>query len=366
MFLNRTTKTSIMLGALALAAGTVGAPTLAAAADFSGKKIQLITPYREGGGADTFSRLFAPYLEKYLPGKPTILIRNLPGGGSIKGSNKFEASAKPDGLTFVATSSSTLAAQLFGGKKRKFDVLKWRMIIVASMGTIVYAHPSTGATGKDIVADIKKLRGQELLYGAKKPNAGELRTIVAFDLLGLNVRSIFGLSRGPARKAFMRSELTIAHDTVGAYFKKVEKLVKQGKAIPIFTLGYPQGGKIVRDPGMTHLPTIPEVYEKVNGKAPSGPQYEALESLLALGISASKGLALPKGTSDEILNTYIEAAKQAADDKEFQKRGKKIFGPYPQLYGKDAAAAIKKAVDLSPETSKWLKGFLLKNFDLKV
>ena len=64
------------LAASAFVAGSLVAPSIAQAVDFSGKKIELIVPYREGGGSDTYARLFAPYLEKYLPGKPTILVRN--------------------------------------------------------------------------------------------------------------------------------------------------------------------------------------------------------------------------------------------------------------------------------------------------
>jgi tripartite-type tricarboxylate transporter receptor subunit TctC len=366
MSLRFTTKTPVVVAAFALAVGTIGIPTVASAVDFSGKKIELIVPYREGGGSDTYARLFAPYMSKYLPGKPTVLIRNFPGGGSIKGSNKFESRAKPDGLTYVVTSSSTMVAQLFGGKKRKFDMLKWKQIVVSSRGTVVYARPSTGATGKDIVADIKMLRGKELLYGAKKANAGELRTIVAFELLGLNVRSIFGLSRGKARKAFMRDELTINHDTAGTYFKKVKKLVKKGQAVPLFTLGYPKGGKVIRDPALPNMPTVPELYTKLNGKAPSGPKWEALKSMLALGITASKGFALPKKTPKAIVKAYINAVKMTMKDKKFLKKAKKRLGPYPQVYGKDAQQAIIDAVTLTPAASKWLKDFLKKKFNVKV
>ena len=362
----RLTKFYGVFAATAFVAGSLITPSIAQAIDFSGKKIELIVPYREGGGSDTYARLFAPYMSKYLPGKPTILIRNFPGGGSIKGSNKFEARAKPDELTYVVTSSSTMVAQLFGGKKRKFDILKWKQFVVSSRGTVVYVRPKTGAKGKDIVADIKKLRGMELLYGAKKANAGELRTIVAFELLDLNVRSIFGLNLGKARKAFMRDELTINHDTAGTYFKKVKKLVEKGEAIPLFTLGYPKDGKVVRDPALPNMPTVLELYEKLNGKAPSGPKWDALKSMLALGITASKGFALPKNTPKSIVNIYIKAVKKTMKDKKFLKKAKKRLGPYPQVYGKDAQQAIIDAVTLTPSASKWLKNFLKKKFNVKV
>ena len=65
---------------------------------FAGKTIEWVTPFKEGGGGDTWARFNAPFLAKYLPGHPTVIISNIPGGGSIKGSNLFAERVKPDGF----------------------------------------------------------------------------------------------------------------------------------------------------------------------------------------------------------------------------------------------------------------------------
>ena len=75
-----------VLGAGLLAFGTVVAAPVQAV-DFSGKKIKLVVPFGEGGGGDRYGRLWQSFLEKYLPGNPTILVLNKPGGGGIKGNN---------------------------------------------------------------------------------------------------------------------------------------------------------------------------------------------------------------------------------------------------------------------------------------
>jgi len=258
-----------------------------------------------------------------------------------------------------------MVSQMFGGKKRKFNMLKWRQIIVSPRGTVIYFTSRTGITGKDILGDIKKLKGQKLRYGAKKPNAGELRTILAFELIGLDVQSIFGLSRGKARQAMMRGELEVNHDTAGTYLKKVAKLVKKGVFVPLFTLGYPVGGKMTRDPAFPNMLTVGEVYQKLYGKAPSGPNWDALMAFLNMGVAASKGLALPKGTSDEILNTYVKAMGDVLKDKKFLKRAKKLLGGYPQRLGKDATSAVQSALTLDPKVEKWLKKYLLDKFNVK-
>ena len=44
---------------------------------FSGKTIEWVIPFKEGGGGDTWARFNAPFLTKYIPGNPTIIITNI-------------------------------------------------------------------------------------------------------------------------------------------------------------------------------------------------------------------------------------------------------------------------------------------------
>jgi tripartite-type tricarboxylate transporter receptor subunit TctC len=353
---------ALLLAGLAVGAGPVSA---AGPVTFAGKTVNVIVPYTEGGGTDLYARIFVPFLKKHLPGQPTVIIRNMPGGGSILGSNRFEATAKPDGLTIVATSSSTLVAQLLAGKKREFDVLKWRQLIVSPLGTVVYFSTKTSVAGKDIAADIERLKGQKLRYGAKQPDAGELRTIFSFEVLGLNVETIFGLARGEARQAILRGEMEVSHDTSDTYQASVESLAKQGEVIPLYTLGYPKGAEILRDPEFPNLPTVGEIYKTLNGRDPSGPTWQAYTSFVNLGVAASKGFALPKGTPNEIRDAYLDALKKTIDDPEFKKLSGDEVGAYPQLLGDDADFAIKQAVDLPPDVDAWMRNFLATRYGFK-
>ena len=47
------------------------------------KPIQIIVPYKAGGGTDVYARIVAKYWEKYLPGDQPIVIVNKPGGGGV-------------------------------------------------------------------------------------------------------------------------------------------------------------------------------------------------------------------------------------------------------------------------------------------
>jgi len=84
----------------------------AAAADeavsFKDKTITMIVASSSGGGTDTSGRVIAPLLANRLPGKPTVIVRNIPGAQGITAMNYFVRQVVPDGLT--ATMASTTIA----------------------------------------------------------------------------------------------------------------------------------------------------------------------------------------------------------------------------------------------------------------
>src|SRR5690606_28074961 len=104
----------------AVLAGMIAAAPVAAPDNkggFSGKTVEWWMPFSEGGGTDVWARFFAPYLSKHLPGQPNVIIRNVPGGGSITGTNEFVARARPDGLALIGTSGSTQFPYLLGDSR---------------------------------------------------------------------------------------------------------------------------------------------------------------------------------------------------------------------------------------------------------
>src|SRR5437870_5658244 len=56
---------------------------------FRGKTVTMIIGYAAGGGTDAFGRLTANFLARYLPGSPTVIVRNIPGADGITAMNYF-------------------------------------------------------------------------------------------------------------------------------------------------------------------------------------------------------------------------------------------------------------------------------------
>src|SRR5215468_11904175 len=66
---------------------------------YRGKTITIIHGRSAGGAGDVRARAVAPFLQKYIPGNPTIVHEFMPGGGGRKAGNYIYGLAVPDGLT---------------------------------------------------------------------------------------------------------------------------------------------------------------------------------------------------------------------------------------------------------------------------
>ena len=72
-----------------------------AAPYYAGKTIKFIVGVGPGGGYDRMARMLQRHLPKYIPGKPVIIVENMPGASSVIAANYVYNVAKPDGLTIA-------------------------------------------------------------------------------------------------------------------------------------------------------------------------------------------------------------------------------------------------------------------------
>lgn len=356
-------------GALGLALGAAATFGLAlpAAAEvtFAGKTIEWIIPFSAGGGSDTWARFNAPLLGKYLPGNPTIVVVNEPGGGSTKGTNLFAARAKPDGLTLLGTSGSTQFPYLLGDPRVRYEYADWKIVVASPTGGVAYTSPSTGVTGP---ADIAKLKGQKLIYASQGATSLDLVPLLGFKLMGLDVQHVFGFKgRGDGRLAFERGETNIDYQTSSAYIKNVEPLVATGTAVPLFSWGaLDEDGKPMRDPTFPDLPDFSEAYTTITGNAPEGPEFDAYFAFFTAGFPAQKMLFLPKDTPQEIVDVYQAAVNAMKEDPDYQANKEAVLGTYEQVTGKAADSLFRKGTVISPELRKQVVDMLSAEYGVKL
>ena len=102
-----------------LAAALADLPLAAPAQpNFAGKTVTIVVGYKPGGGYDATARLLARRLPDHLPGKPTVIVQNMPGGNSIIAANHMYNVAKPDGLTIGTFNRNLPIAQLRSEERR--------------------------------------------------------------------------------------------------------------------------------------------------------------------------------------------------------------------------------------------------------
>src|SRR5262245_49576753 len=65
---------------------------------FKGKTNTIVQGRDPGGTGDMRVRAMIPFLQKYIPGNPSVVSEYMPGGGGRKAANHVYRSARPDGL----------------------------------------------------------------------------------------------------------------------------------------------------------------------------------------------------------------------------------------------------------------------------
>jgi tripartite-type tricarboxylate transporter receptor subunit TctC len=351
--------------AAALAAGAAMNP--AQAVDFAGKRITMIIPYQEGSGSTIHGRLFAMALEKTLPGNPTIVIRNIDGGGSVRGINQFHKDAKPDGLMIGAIATGTFFQYILKDKAVAYPLPEFKPFLTSPFGLIAYARTDLGL-GADPVENVRKLVAKPPVYGGSGPTSSDLPALLSYDLLGIRPKGVYGLSNAESRAGFERGEFNLKYDNAASWAEEVKPLVDSGQAKVLFTLGFEQAdGKIVRDPMLPDVPTFLELYEKIHGKPLSGIEYDVWKALFNVRVMGSKMFVLPVGTPKEIVDVYTKATDEALkSDILNSPQAKLVLGAYPQSTGAASETVFKGGLSMTAEQQAWLRNWLRERHDVTI
>ncbi len=328
-----------------------------AAISFAGRTITIVLPYTAGGGTDVTARVYAMYLPKWLPGKPGMLVRNMPGGAGSIGSNHVY-SAKPDGMTALVSSGSVHLYPLAGTKSHRYDLLKMPTIVGSPTGGVFYVK--AGVISKP--EDAPKAKG--LVFGYST-GSGAWIFPTAKELLNLPVDKVILAYGGEsdAFRAFLAGEVNLSFGTTTMYQDSVAPFVAKGEVMPLFQTGLlDEKGNVIKEPGLpADIPTVKEVYEKIYGKSPSGMAWDAYKAVVAAGRNYDRVMFLTPGTPDEIVKAYWAAAEAMIKDSQF-------LATMAPLAGKDtrwgAGEAYQKEFRLNygmkPEVRDWFRSILPK------
>src|SRR4030095_8585324 len=102
------------------------APGIAQSDFYKGKTITVIAGTTAGALYDQWSRLLAQHMGKHIPGRPDMIVQNMPGAGHMIAANYLYNKAKPDGVTLIGSIVPSLYFdQLIGRKEAQYDWAKF-------------------------------------------------------------------------------------------------------------------------------------------------------------------------------------------------------------------------------------------------
>ena len=184
-----------------------GGSAAAAESFYEGKTVKVITPHQPGGGYDTYARLFGRHLGKHIPGKPKVIVINIPGGSGLIGTNYMYNVAKPDGLSFVQLSWDSAQAQYLNYPNIRYDVSKFIWLGLANSGPItVVVRKGSPIQNMEQWLDPKTT---PLIFGCTSRNSLTCSIPLAMnDIFGPTSKIVAGYKgTAPVRAALLQKEV---------------------------------------------------------------------------------------------------------------------------------------------------------------
>jgi tripartite-type tricarboxylate transporter receptor subunit TctC len=136
------------IGAMAVPAAAQGV------ADFyRGKSITFMVGSSPGGGYDAIMRVVARHIVNHIPGNPSAIVQNTPGGGSLTMTNRIVRVAPQDGTVMGLVQRGVLLAQLTKQANVQFDVTKlnWIGSVSPEISLVVAWNSSPVKTAQDLL-----------------------------------------------------------------------------------------------------------------------------------------------------------------------------------------------------------------------
>jgi len=323
---------------LVAAIGLAAAP-LVMAQSFSGKTVTIIVGYKPGGGYDATARMLARHLPKHIPGRPTVIVQNMPGANSVIAANHVYNVAKPDGLTIGTFNRNLPIAQLTGVSGVKYDITKFAWIGSAANESTILAI-RTDLPYKNF-EELRKAK-EPVVIGSTGPGANTHDfPLLLKDLVGLNFKIVSGYSSSAdIMLAVERKEV----DGRAGSFTSLLPFIERGLVRPIVRAR-------TSEPGIEKLP--------VDESFAPNPRAKAIMALRSAPEQVARPYVMPPKTPADIVKVMREAFAKTIDDPELVAEGKKTkmdleFTPGDQAQ-KILVEVMHQPKDIVQEFAKYIK-----------
>jgi tripartite-type tricarboxylate transporter receptor subunit TctC len=316
---------ALLCGALSflLIAGTAMAQV---PVTLAGKTFTMIIGFGPGGGYDMWARMVAGHIGKHLPGNPTVISQNLPGGGSYRAASFIYSQAPKDGTTMALIARDAALGALTGEPGAQFDATKFSWIGTPATETnvcIAY-HTAPVKTAHDLTE-------KELIVGDTGPGTGTHSYPKALnDILGMKFKLVGCYpSSVDAFLAMERGEVQGFCESLDSVKVRRPDWISSGTVSVLF-----QGGAKL-NPELKGVPFVPDLAQRPEDR-------QAIE-FLYIGQGIGRPFIAPPGMPPDRLKILREAFDATMKDPDFiAEVNQRKFSLDPENGG-ELAALIDKA-----------------------
>lgn len=155
---------------------------------FEGKTITIITSTGSGGGYDVTARLLSRHMPRFIPGTPTMIVQNMPGGGNVIATNHLYTVAPRDGTVIATLHNAIPLHQVLEGQGVRYDASKFNWLgSTGSENEVIFTWHTTG------VKSIEEAKKKEVILGGTGAGSGIVIIPIAMNnLLGTKFKIVMG------------------------------------------------------------------------------------------------------------------------------------------------------------------------------
>jgi tripartite-type tricarboxylate transporter receptor subunit TctC len=325
------------IGTFGLAVACLAGPALAqAASDYcQGKALTLVVGSPPGGGYDSYGRLVAEHLGKFMPGRCSITVQNMPGAGSLAAANYLFQQAPGDGLTIGMIQPNLILNQAFKDANVKYDLRKFRWI-----GRLATSVELTVAWRPSPVNTIEEAKAQQITLAAATANgltAGFPRVMNA--VVGTKFKIIPGYGGMAAiALALERGEVEAGHMTGSMLLGEKHDWLTQNKLSILVQYSQTRNAAFPDVPAMVEFAQTPE--------------QKKMLSLFAALTDIDRTVMAPPGVANDRLASLRAAFASMVQAAEFRADVKKRKMELDVLPGEGVEQLIESSLELSPSLAE--------------
>jgi len=201
------------------------APARAADDVYKDRTISIIVGFTPGGGYDAYGRQLARFLPDHIPGKPTIIVQNMPGAGSLTAVRALDATQPKDGTVIVIFNPGLIVQSVVTPDKTPVDFRKYAFVgVVTPDFRVCYGFGPKGVKSWD-----EMMARKEFILGATGKGSGNYVNGASMrEVFNAPVRQILGFpGSNEQRLAIERGELD---GDCGSYHSLPPDWIREGKA----------------------------------------------------------------------------------------------------------------------------------------